>query len=153
MSNTRVRMHPVLGILVCTDGHVMVPANGTHKAHWTFGCDAGKGYRQVRIGGKLYQVHRLVAETFIPNPENLPTVDHINRVKTNNVENLRWASHKMQIDNRSNVDASIAKYGIRRCENRNAYQKAYYKNNPEFAERARARSREYYNKHKNENNR
>ena len=40
------------------------------------------------------KIHRMVAEAFIPNPDNLPEVDHIDADKTNNcVNNLRWVSH------------------------------------------------------------
>lgn len=50
---------------------------------------------------KRLRVHRLVAETYIDNPYNLPTVDHIDRDKSNNhVDNLRWASVSEQNYNR-----------------------------------------------------
>ena len=59
----------------------------------------GKGYLRVSIGGKLMFVHRLVAEKYIPNPENKPQVNHKNCNKTDNrVENLEWVTNQENRD-------------------------------------------------------
>lgn len=61
-----------------------------------------KGYLYVEIGRRKYKIHRLVAEYFIPNPSNLPQVNHIDCDKTNNnVCNLEW------VTNRENYEWSL----------------------------------------------
>lgn len=59
-----------------------------------------KGYLQVKLcknsnNHRVLYVHRLVANAFIPNPNNYTDVNHINEIKQDNrVENLQWLSHK-----------------------------------------------------------
>ena len=55
----------------------------------------GNGYLYVDLhnNGKRESkyIHRLVTEAFIPNPESLPQINHIDEVKdNNNIENLEW---------------------------------------------------------------
>ena len=76
-----------------------------------------KTYRlQVKINKRWKKVHRLVALAFIPNPENLPEVDHIDRKPWNNkVENLRWSKHMQNLLNKACLVNSSSKYkGVKR---------------------------------------
>ena len=65
-----------------------------------------QGYYRVVLTkvGKQYKkrIHRLIAETFIPNPDNLSFVDHIDRnPKNNSLSNLRWCTHQENMMNRT----------------------------------------------------
>lgn len=151
----KIKQHPGTGLWIRVDGAVLMPPDGYRffKFRWTYGYDNGRGYLRVKYHGKKYQVHRLVAETYIPNPNGYKEVDHINRVKTANfVSNLRWCNRKMQCSNMQKVDEALARYGVRSCENSAMYMRAYRAKNNEFAERERAkdraRKREYYAKQK-----
>lgn len=88
------------------------------------------GYDTVMfsINGKVTckYVHRLVAEAFIPNPNNYPEINHKNHIRTDNrVENLEWCDRKQNVQDAVgmplyvyNVDGDfLGKYNsIRDCE-------------------------------------
>ena len=65
--------------------------------------DNGKGYLRVQLckDGKVKncRINRLVAQAFLPNPNNLPEVNHIDQDKTNNcVENLEWCTTQYNVE-------------------------------------------------------
>ena len=60
------------------------------------------GYVYITIQYKRIKLHRIIAEAFIPNPDNKPQIDHINRNKLDNrVENLRWVTAQENSNNRT----------------------------------------------------
>ena len=80
------------------------------KGHYYKNHPNKDGYMRIAfsVNGKWVNksVHRLVAQAFIPNPDNLPEVNHKNGDRTNNnVSNLEWCSHSYNIQYRE-------KYGI-----------------------------------------
>lgn len=65
----------------------------------------GAGYPVIatKIGGRngkdvCFKIHRLIAEAFIPNPENKPHINHIDgNPKNNSIDNLEWCTHSENI--------------------------------------------------------
>ena len=80
-----------------------------------------------------YSLSRLVATVFIPNPENKPEVDHINRNPLDNkVENLRWVTKSENCQNRNNVYLAHNFDGKRNdkpviCVDVKTFEKIYFK--------------------------
>lgn len=138
----QIKKHPTLDILVSSEGKIF------HRNRWTFG-SRRKGkecYCYVGINGKYYQVHRLVAETFIDNSEGKPTVDHINRVcYDNRVENLRWATRHEQCMNAAQHIERDCRITVSQYDNPNEYRRQY---NAINREKVRAYQRKWYAEHK-----
>ena len=88
--------------------------------------DVGKkGYCRVGLSNsenrKKFLVHRLVAQHYIPNPNNYPEVDHIDMDKSNNnLNNLQWVTSKMNKANRKEVTNTGERYiTLNKQKNRN----------------------------------
>ena len=81
------------------------------------------GYRTQRV----YRVHRLVAQAFIPNPKNLPQINHKDENKSNNcVDNLEWCTAKYNINyGERNAKVSKALIGHELFGRETRYKKKY----------------------------
>lgn len=128
-----MKKHPTLGIMVRSDGLILVPATKRSKEHWTYGAKDADGYCKVCVNYKTYSVHRLVAETYLENTEHKPVIDHIDRDKSNNdVSNLRWATVKENALNKKNNlpnATNLTKAEAHKISNKkwNEKNKDYYK--------------------------
>jgi len=92
------------------------------------GCSYKRKYLHLQFKDKSYAVHRLIAMAFVPNPENKPEVDHINRNPSDNrPENLRWVTKVENMENHSQTINAIKKYGFKPKDNKQLWQKIYTK--------------------------
>ena len=90
---------------ITTEGEVI----NIHNKHKRVPQPNSKGYLRVMINGKNLLVHRLVAQKYVPNPENKPQVNHIDGNKlNNNYTNLEW------VTNQENRNHAIEK-GLHLC--------------------------------------
>ena len=107
-----------------------------------------EGYLIVRLQRRMFYVHRLVTEAFLPNPDNLPEVNHKDEDKTNNrVENLEWCDHKYNMNyGTRNIRAKETAIkngywtGLRSGLSKKEYNRKYYQDN-------RDKFREYHHQY------
>jgi hypothetical protein len=108
------KKHPQLSIMVSCKGRVQ-------KDIKSFGTRMPQGYLTTNVLKKHKMMHRLVAETFIENPDRKPYVNHKDLDKTNNaVENLEWVTPKENNDHyhqtiKNYLSYLLAKYLLSPC--------------------------------------
>ena len=120
---------------------IIIDKNGTklnYKSKLLKPAPNKDGYLQVGFSKNCktnsYYVHHLEGIAFIPNPENKPTVNHIDGIKANNyIDNLEWATkseqaiHSLEHELRTMPNAWIGKFGSKHCASKKVTQ--YTKDN------------------------
>jgi len=94
------------GYIIYSNGEVFSIESGRFLIPY----ENNSGYFGVTVAGRKYMLHRLIAETFIENPERKKCVDHIdgNR-KNNDVRNLQWLTHVENV-NKSYQQSGLDQY-------------------------------------------
>ena len=125
---THMKAHPIqTDYLITEEGDVYSTKYGKLKKR-KLQTD-NNGYKNITLwnnGKNVFQrVHRLVAETYIPNPDNFPQVNHIDEDKTNNnVSNLEWCSS--QYNNEYSKAKSYIVENVRTGERQTVYNLAAF---------------------------
>lgn len=90
------------------------------------------GYLKVALNGNTKKSHRIIAELFIPNLNNLPEVNHIDGDKTNNkVDNLEWCTRQHNINHsidnnlQATSETSVCSIKIMQFDKNNVFIKEY----------------------------
>lgn len=96
-------------VIIRKNGHPM-----TIKGRLLSDCEDSQTYGNIHLYKdgvrKREYVHRLVAQAFLPNPDNLPCVDHVNGDKKDNrASNLRWVSFYENSENRPSYRQALDK--------------------------------------------
>ena len=118
--NRKMEINDYSNYLIYDDGRVY----SKNRKRFLIPC-LRKNYLRVGLSNsenrKWFLVHRLVALHYIPNPNNYPEVDHIDMDKSNNnLNNLQWATSKMNKVNRKEVTNTGEKYiTLNKQKNRN----------------------------------
>ena len=111
------------------------------------------GYLVVSLQYRMFRVHRLVAEAFLPNPDNLPQVNHKDEDKSNNrVDNLEWCTAKYNNNYgtaRIRAKETAIKNGYCTGLSKEEYRKKYYQENTDkIKEYRKEYSQKYYQENK-----
>lgn len=131
---------------ITTEGQVW----SEYKGMWMKPSVTEKGYLTVELRkcGMRYKarIHRLVAEAFIPNPDNLPEINHKDGNKQNNsVENLEWCTRSANMKHAYETGLETVKYGANHHrskltqEQADYIRKVYKKRDPIFGGNALAK--------------